>query len=168
MKYAPGRNGGDPGVASFLYDDAVSLLFSCETRVRTVLGMKHNVRGDSNLRSQLSRELFFFNLVTTWMQETKLLDRTATLAGLPYGAVLDLFPSYPAVRARRAVESVDSSYRSILSVQSSLVMYPIYAFGSQPQRDKVSARAGTLSCFALLPLCFSHSPRRPALSLVRS
>ena len=36
----------------------------------------------------------------------------------------------------RAVERVDSGYRSACSVQSSLVMYPIYAYGSEEQRRK--------------------------------
>ena len=34
------------------------------------------------------------------------------------------------------VERVDSGYRSAMSVQSSLVMYPIYAYGSDAQKDK--------------------------------
>ena len=36
----------------------------------------------------------------------------------------------------REIERVDSGYRSMMSVQSSLVMYPIYAFGSEAQREK--------------------------------
>ena len=36
----------------------------------------------------------------------------------------------------REVERVDSGYRSMMSVQSSLVMYPIYAYGSEEQRTK--------------------------------
>ena len=36
----------------------------------------------------------------------------------------------------REIERVDSGYRSMMSVQSSLVMYPIYAFGSEEQRKK--------------------------------
>ncbi len=36
----------------------------------------------------------------------------------------------------REVERVDSGYRSMMSVQSSLVMYPIYAYGSEEQRQK--------------------------------
>ena len=36
----------------------------------------------------------------------------------------------------REIERVDSGYRSALSVQSSLVMYPIHAFGSEAQRQK--------------------------------
>jgi glutaryl-CoA dehydrogenase len=34
----------------------------------------------------------------------------------------------------REVERVDSGYRSAMSVQSSLVMYPIYAYGTEAQR----------------------------------
>jgi glutaryl-CoA dehydrogenase len=34
------------------------------------------------------------------------------------------------------VERVDSGYRSMMSVQSSLVMYPIYAYGTEEQRLK--------------------------------
>ena len=34
----------------------------------------------------------------------------------------------------REIERVDSGYRSMMSVQSSLVMYPIYAYGSETQR----------------------------------
>jgi glutaryl-CoA dehydrogenase len=52
----------------------------------------------------------------------------------------------------REVERVDSGYRSMMSVQSSLVMYPIYAYGSEEQRRKYlpGLAAGTLiGCFGL-------------------
>ena len=52
----------------------------------------------------------------------------------------------------REVERVDSGYRSMMSVQSSLVMYPIYAFGTEAQRQKYlpGLAAGTLiGCFGL-------------------
>jgi glutaryl-CoA dehydrogenase len=52
----------------------------------------------------------------------------------------------------RAVERVDSGYRSAMSVQSSLVMYPIYAYGSEEQRQKYlpGLAAGDLvGCFGL-------------------
>ena len=42
----------------------------------------------------------------------------------------------------REVERVDSGYRSAMSVQSSLVMYPIHAFGSEAQRQKYLPQAG--------------------------
>ena len=37
------------------------------------------------------------------------------------------------------IERVDSGYRSMMSVQSSLVMYPIYAYGSEEQRQSLQA-----------------------------
>ena len=50
------------------------------------------------------------------------------------------------------VERVDSGYRSAFSVQSSLVMYPIWAFGSDQQRDRYLPRLRTgewIGCFGL-------------------
>src|SRR5579863_1090449 len=52
----------------------------------------------------------------------------------------------------REIEAVDSGYRSAMSVQSSLVMYPIYAFGSEAQRRKwlpAMARGEAVGCFGL-------------------
>ena len=52
----------------------------------------------------------------------------------------------------REIERVDSGYRSMLSVQSSLVMYPIYAYGTEPQREKYLPRLATgewIGCFGL-------------------
>jgi glutaryl-CoA dehydrogenase len=54
--------------------------------------------------------------------------------------------------AARAVERVDSGYRSAMSVQSSLVMYPIHAYGSEEQRRKFLPRLAsgeTIGCFGL-------------------
>lgn len=42
----------------------------------------------------------------------------------------------------RELERVDSGYRSAMSVQSSLVMYPIYAYGSEEQQQKYLPRLG--------------------------
>ncbi|MGF1503028.1 MAG: acyl-CoA dehydrogenase [Paracoccaceae bacterium] len=52
----------------------------------------------------------------------------------------------------REVERVDSGYRSMLSVQSSLVMYPIHAYGSEEQRRKYLpglASGALIGCFGL-------------------
>ena len=52
----------------------------------------------------------------------------------------------------REIERVDSGYRSCASVQSSLVMYPIYKFGSQEQKDKYLpklAKGELIGCFGL-------------------
>jgi len=42
----------------------------------------------------------------------------------------------------REVESVDSGYRSVMSVQSSLVMHPINAYGTEEQKQKYLPRLG--------------------------
>ncbi|MBV1774771.1 acyl-CoA dehydrogenase [Burkholderiaceae bacterium DAT-1] len=52
----------------------------------------------------------------------------------------------------REVERVDSGYRSAMSVQSSLVMYPIYAYGSEAQKQKYLPKLATgewVGCFGL-------------------
>ena len=52
----------------------------------------------------------------------------------------------------REIERVDSAYRSAMSVQSSLVMYPIHAYGSEAQREKYLpklAKGEIVGCFGL-------------------
>ena len=52
----------------------------------------------------------------------------------------------------REVERVDSGYRSALSVQSSLVMYPIYQYANQALKDKLIPKLATgesIGCFGL-------------------
>lgn len=52
----------------------------------------------------------------------------------------------------RAIERVDSGYRSAMSVQSSLVMHPIYSYGTQEQKDKYLPKLATgewIGCFGL-------------------
>ena len=52
----------------------------------------------------------------------------------------------------REIERVDSGYRSMMSVQSSLVMHPIHAYGTQAQREKYLPRLATgewVGCFGL-------------------
>jgi glutaryl-CoA dehydrogenase len=72
----------------------------------------------------------------------------ATLDG--YGCAGVNYVSYGLIS--REVERVDSGYRSAFSVQSSLVMYPIYAFGSEDQRQKYLPKLRTgefVGCFGL-------------------
>lgn len=52
----------------------------------------------------------------------------------------------------REIERVDSGYRSMMSVQSSLVMYPIYAYGTEAQKQKylpLLASGSAIGCFGL-------------------
>ncbi len=67
-----------------------------------------------------------------------------------YGCAGANYVSYGLVA--REVERVDSGYRSMNSVQSSLVMYPIYAYGSEDQRRKYLPKLGSgewVGCFGL-------------------
>ena len=67
-----------------------------------------------------------------------------------YGCAGASYVSYGLVA--REVERVDSGYRSMMSVQSSLVMYPIYAYGSEDQRKKYLPKLASgefVGCFGL-------------------
>jgi len=67
-----------------------------------------------------------------------------------YGCAGANYVSYGLVS--REVERVDSGYRSMMSVQSSLVMHPIYAYGSEAQRMKYLPKLASgewIGCFGL-------------------
>ena len=67
-----------------------------------------------------------------------------------YGGVGVGYVSYGLVA--REVERIDSGYRSMMSVQSSLVMYPIHAYGSEEQRRKYLPKLASgeyIGCFGL-------------------
>ncbi|MCB2100302.1 MAG: acyl-CoA dehydrogenase [Rhodobacterales bacterium] len=67
-----------------------------------------------------------------------------------YGCAGASYTAYGLVA--REVERVDSGYRSAMSVQSSLVMYPIYAYGNEAQRRKYLPKLATgewVGCFGL-------------------
>ncbi len=67
-----------------------------------------------------------------------------------YGGLGSGYVSYGLVA--REIERVDSGYRSMMSVQASLVMYPIYAYGSEEQRKKYLPKLASgewIGCFGL-------------------
>lgn len=67
-----------------------------------------------------------------------------------YGGVGASYVAYGLVA--REVERVDSGYRSMMSVQSSLVMYPIYAYGSEEQKRRYLPKLASgewIGCFGL-------------------
>jgi len=67
-----------------------------------------------------------------------------------YGCAGASYVSYGVVA--REIERIDSGYRSMMSVQSSLVMYPIYAYGSEEQRRKYLPKLASgefVGCFGL-------------------
>jgi glutaryl-CoA dehydrogenase len=67
-----------------------------------------------------------------------------------YGCVGASYVAYGVIA--REIERVDSGYRSMHSVQSSLVMYPIYAYGSEAQRNRYLPKLASgewVGCFGL-------------------
>ena len=67
-----------------------------------------------------------------------------------YGGAGSSYVAYGLIA--REVERVDSGFRSAMSVQSSLVMYPIYAYGSEQQRQKYLPKLASgewIGCFGL-------------------
>ena len=84
--------------------------------------------------------------IFTQMGELGLLG--STIEG--YGCPGVNFVSYGLIA--REIERVDSGYRSMLSVQSSLVMYPIYSYGTEAQKQKFLPKLATgewVGCFGL-------------------
>ncbi len=67
-----------------------------------------------------------------------------------YGCAGASYVAYGVVA--REIERVDSGYRSMMSVQSSLVMYPLYAYGSEAQKEKYLPKLASgewIGCFGL-------------------
>lgn len=96
---------------------------------------------------QAYRDEHFHREIMTEMGSLGLLGPT-----LPekYGCSNINYVSYGLVA--REIERVDSGYRSAMSVQSSLVMHPIYAYGTEDQREKYLPKLATgewVGCFGL-------------------
>ena len=96
---------------------------------------------------QANRDEFFHREIMNEMGALGLLGAT-----LPekYGCANVNYVSYGLVA--REIERVDSSYRSAMSVQSSLVMHPIFTFGTEEQRQKYLpklAKGEWVGCFGL-------------------
>jgi glutaryl-CoA dehydrogenase len=76
-----------------------------------------------------------------------------------YGGLGASYVTYGLVA--REIERVDSGYRSMMSVQNSLVMYPIYAYGSEAQRKKYLPKLASgqlIGCFGLTEPGASSDP----------
>ncbi|MGQ7249432.1 acyl-CoA dehydrogenase [Halomonas sp. V046] len=91
----------------------------------------------------------------------------ATIDG--YGCAGMNYVSYGLIA--REVERVDSGYRSAMSVQSSLVMYPIHAFGSDAQRERYLPKLASgewVGCFGLTEPDHGSDPGNMATRAVRT
>ena len=96
---------------------------------------------------QANRDEVFHREIMNELGELGLLGATIPEE---YGCAGANYVSYGLVA--REVERVDSGYRSAMSVQSSLVMHPIYAYGDEDQRQKYLPRLASgelVGCFGL-------------------
>ena len=101
-----------------------------QPRIKTALN-------DERIEPEIFKEMGAMGLLGTTIPEQ-------------YGGLGGGYVTYGLVA--REVERVDSGYRSMMSVQSSLVMYPIYAYGTEEQRQKYLPKLATgewIGCFGL-------------------
>ncbi len=134
--------------ATFKWDDALLLDDQLSDEERMVRDQAHAYCQDKLQPRVLkaNREEKFDREIMNEMGELGLLG--STIEG--YGCAGVNHVCYGLVA--REVERVDSGYRSAMSVQSSLVMHPIYAYGSEAQREKWLPKLATgelIGCFGL-------------------
>ncbi|MBB3188988.1 acyl-CoA dehydrogenase [Halomonas cerina] len=130
------------------WDDPFRLVDQLSEEERMVHHTAHDYCQEQLLPRILeaNRHEIFHREIMNEMGELGLLG--ATIDG--YGGAGMNYVSYGLIA--REVERVDSGYRSAMSVQSSLVMYPIHAFGSDAQREQYLPRLATgewVGCFGL-------------------
>ncbi|HET8789867.1 MAG TPA: acyl-CoA dehydrogenase family protein, partial [Modicisalibacter sp.] len=135
-------------ITPLTWDDPFRLIDQLDEDERMVQRTAHDYCQEKLMPRVLeaNRHERFDREIMTEMGELGLLG--ATLDG--YGGAGLNYVSYGLIA--REVERVDSGYRSAMSVQSSLVMYPIHAFGSEAQREKYLPKLASgewIGCFGL-------------------
>ena len=138
-----------PSTASFAWDDPLSLADDLSDEERLVRDTTRQYAQDRLMSRVLeaNRREHFHREIMNEMGELGLLGAT-----LPskYGCADASYVCYGLMA--REVERVDSGYRSAMSVQSSLVMHPIHAYGDESQRMRYLPKLATgewIGCFGL-------------------
>jgi glutaryl-CoA dehydrogenase len=155
-KPRPGKT--DPPTARFLWDDPFRLDEQLTDDERMI---RDSVRAFAQERLQpriveAYEKAVFHREVLTEMGELGILGSTIPVE---YGGAGVSYVAYGL--AAREVERVDSGYRSAMSVQTSLVMYPIHAYGSEAQRRRWLPKLATgewVGCFGLTEPDFGSDP----------
>jgi glutaryl-CoA dehydrogenase len=134
--------------AEFNWEDPLLLEDQLTEEERMVRDTARNYAQDKLMPRVLeaNRHEIFHREIMTELGELGLLG--STIDG--YGCAGTNYVSYGLIA--REVERVDSGYRSAMSVQSSLVMHPIHAYGTEEQRQKYLPRLATgeiVGCFGL-------------------
>ncbi|MBZ0330519.1 acyl-CoA dehydrogenase [Halomonas sp. ANAO-440] len=149
------------------WEDPFRLIDQLDEDERMVLQTAHDYCQDKLMPRVLeaNRHEHFHREIMNEMGELGLLG--ATIDG--YGCAGMNYVSYGLIA--REVERVDSGYRSAMSVQSSLVMYPIHAFGTDAQREKYLPKLATgewVGCFGLTEPDHGSDPGSMSTRAVRT
>ena len=142
------KAGSNKNKLSFDWKDPLDLESRLTDEEKLVRDTAHNYCQEKLLPRVLmaNRNELFDRAILPEMGELGLLGPTIT----GYGCSGVSYVSYGLIA--REVERVDSAYRSAMSVQSSLVMHPINAYGSEEHRQKYLPRLATgevIGCFGL-------------------
>ena len=135
--------------APFAWDDPFQLQDQLSEEERMIQSSARDYAQDkllSRVRDAFRHETFDREI----MNEFGAMGMLGATLPEKYGCANTNYVSYGIMA--REVERVDSGYRSAMSVQSSLVMHPIHAFGSEAQREKYLPKLATgkwVGCFGL-------------------
>jgi len=140
---------GEPAILPFDWADPFDLNHQLTDEERMVRDTAEAYAQDS-LQPRVTEAYLNENFDREIMREMGALGLLGATISPEYGGAGLGYVSYGLIA--RAVERVDSGYRSAMSVQSSLVMHPINAYGSEEQRRKYLpglARGELVGCFGL-------------------
>ena len=140
---------GEPAILPFDWADPFDLDHQLTDEERMVRDTAEAYAQDS-LQPRVTEAYLNENFDREIMREMGALGLLGATIAPEYGGAGLGYVSYGLIA--RAVERVDSGYRSAMSVQSSLVMHPINAYGSEDQRKKYLpglAKGDLVGCFGL-------------------
>ncbi len=140
---------GDPVIKSFNWEDPFGLDDQLTDEERMVRDTAENY-AQNQLQPRVTEAYLNENFDREIMREMGRLGLLGATVSPEYGGAGLGYVSYGLIA--RAVERVDSGYRSACSVQSSLVMHPINAYGSEEQKKKFLpglASGELVGCFGL-------------------
>ena len=140
---------GEPAILSFDWSDPFDLDHQLSEEERMVRDTAE-AYAQEKLQPRVTEAYLNENFDREILSEMGALGMLGATIPNEYGGAGLGYVSYGLIA--RAVERVDSGYRSAMSVQSSLVMHPIHAYGSEGQRKKYLpglAKGELVGCFGL-------------------
>jgi glutaryl-CoA dehydrogenase len=140
---------GEPAILPFDWADPFDLNHQLTDEERMVRDTAH-AYAQEELQPRVTEAYLNENFDREILREMGGLGLLGATIPQQYGGAGLGYVSYGLIA--REVERVDSGYRSAMSVQSSLVMHPIHAYGSEEQRNKYLpglAKGELVGCFGL-------------------